>query len=63
MDIETLLQNLPGRRIPFLLEGTTIHLNYTSSELATGSELILMRFDEEIAVPAEQQKEEGTKTK
>ena len=33
------------RRIPFLLEGTTIHLNYTSSELATGSELILMRFD------------------
>lgn len=32
-------------RIPFLLEGTTIHLNYTSSELATGSELILMRFD------------------
>lgn len=33
------------RRIPFLLEGTTIHLNYTSSELATGSELILMRFN------------------
>lgn len=33
------------RRIPFLLEGTTIYLNYTSSELATGSELILMRFD------------------
>ena len=33
------------RQIPFLLEGTTIHLNYTSSELATGSELILMRFD------------------
>lgn len=32
-------------RIPFLLEGTTIHLNYTSSELATGSELILMRFE------------------
>ena len=28
------------RRIPFLLKETTIHLNYTSSELATGSELI-----------------------
>lgn len=32
------------RRVSFLLEKTIIYLNYTSSELATGSELILMRF-------------------
>ena len=39
------LSNDEEQRIPFLLEGTTIYLNYTSSELATGSELILMRFE------------------
>ena len=33
------------QKLSFLLEGTTLFLNYTSSELATGSELILMRFD------------------
>lgn len=34
------------REIHFLLEDTIIYLTYTSSELATGSQLIIMRFED-----------------
>lgn len=34
------------RQIDFLLERTVIHLTYTSSETATGSQLIIMRFED-----------------